>query len=162
MDSIGEIILNWNKGINRRIIEINLVKVERGLREARVRVERKGRVFYRRQRVGRKEPERKYRKNYYKDRFKSYDSLPSKIDISRDRIIKQAIDRMVKYSSDTGYEAITTFNVKDNKLERAAFKNSKKSDAVSLPRTKFNFGSIHTHPNTSPGGGHLIAHQIEI
>ncbi|MHA1886904.1 MAG: hypothetical protein ACTSX0_02665 [Promethearchaeota archaeon] len=137
---------------NKIIFEINLTKVERGIREAKVRVERKGKVFYRRQRVGRKSPERKYRKNYYKDRFKSYDSLPAKIDISKDRIIKQSIDRMVKYSGDTGRESITTFSVKDNKIERAAFKNSKKSDEVSLPRTKFNFGSIHTHPNTSVGG----------
>lgn len=133
-------------------IEINLLKLERGLREGRVKVTRGGKTFYRKQRIGVKESERKYVKNYYKDRFKSYDSLSSKIDMSKDRIIKQSIDKMVEYSGESGCEAITTFSIKDNKLERITLKKGKETDAISLPRAKFNLGSIHTHPNTSSGG----------
>ena len=39
-------------------IEINLLKLERGLREGRVKVTRGGKTFYRKQRVGRKEGEK--------------------------------------------------------------------------------------------------------
>lgn len=133
-------------------IEIDLTKLERGLREGRIKVTRGGKTFYRRQRVGTKESERKYAKNYYKDRFKSYDSLPPKIDMSKDRIIKQSIDKMVEYSGESNCEAITTFSIKDNKLERITLKKGKETNAISLPRAKFNLGSIHTHPNTSSGG----------
>lgn len=132
-------------------IEIDLSKLERGTHVGRVKVTRGGKTFWREQRVGVKE-ERKYRKNYYKDRFKPYDSLPSQIDMSKDRIVKQSIDKMVEYSGESGCEAITTFSIKDNKLERITLKKGKKDDSISLPRSTFNLGSIHTHPNTSPKG----------
>lgn len=42
-----------------KIIEIDLLKLERGLREGKVKVTRGGKTFYRRQRVGRKEEPKK-------------------------------------------------------------------------------------------------------
>lgn len=134
-------------------IEIDLSKLERGTHIGRVKVIRGGKTFWRKQRVGVKEgEERKYRRNYYKDRFKSYDSLPSRIDISKDRIIKQSVDKMVEYSSESKCEAITTFSIENNKLSRVTLKKGKKTDAITLPRAKYNLGSIHTHPDVSSGG----------
>jgi hypothetical protein len=133
------------------MIEIDLLKLERGTREGQVKVRRGGKIFYRKQRLGQKETgePKKAEVQYVPvpglvSELPTYDSMPDTVRIPSD-IVANMYEAV---------EASTTHG--DAETSREIFKGGDgmvmdkivygAEGAGSVPIGNRGFGSYHTHP----------------
>ena len=130
-------------------IEIDLLKIERGLREGRVKVTRGGKTFWRKQRLGTKESEKPKMPVEYEDvpgikgSVPTYKSLPSTF-ILDDKVVTQ-MGSFRKESKKSRREVGCGINVFGGKMSLGKMEKGGTSSMIIRGKTKY--GSYHTHPN---------------